>query len=49
MAAGGGIDQLGIDPHAAARASGTALQHIFHTQLAGNLTDVDGSTLVGKR
>ena len=31
MAAGGCIDQLGIDPHAVRRPPGAALQHIFHT------------------
>jgi len=41
-----GIDQLGGDANAIATASYAPFQHVTHTQLAPDLTDIDRLTLV---
>ena len=46
MPTGRGIDELRIDPHLPPRPAHAALENVLHTELATDLLDVDGSTLV---
>ncbi len=48
MAAGGGLDQLAVDAHAAAGAPHAALEHITDAKLAPDSADIGGFSLIGK-
>jgi hypothetical protein len=48
MAAGHGIDQLGIDPHLIAGAPHAALQHVADAELLGDLLDLHGRSFVSE-
>jgi len=48
MVPGLGIDRLGGDSHPIGGAADAAFDHIAHTELARDLADFDGGTLVGE-
>ncbi len=41
MAAGGGVDELGIDAHLIAHAAHADFEDVFDAQLAGNALHID--------
>src|SRR5215831_4775022 len=43
-----GIDELAANAHAIARFSNAAFEYVAHSQFAGNLPHIDGTTLVSK-
>jgi hypothetical protein len=48
LTAGGGVDQLGVDPHLLARPPHAALQHVAHAQVLGDLPHLHRLALVGE-